>query len=185
MHKKDSEKQTRVNIVSAKRHIGILRFILAALLTITILKTTPQPTPTVDIGVGVPVAAYKAVKPLEPIEPITFTTEQHLAKIAPPTPARQAVKPAAVSAKAPVVNTAPSNCGDNSYAHFIYMKESGCRTTAVNSIGCRGIGQACPGDKLPCGADYACQNAWFTNYAIQRYGSWAAAYNFWIKNNWW
>lgn len=77
------------------------------------------------------------------------------------------------------------NCGDNAYANFIYMKESTCNTKAVNSIGCRGIGQACPGSKLPCGDDYECQNKWFTNYAIQRYGSWEQAYYFWLNNHWW
>lgn len=76
-------------------------------------------------------------------------------------------------------------CGDNEYARYIYMKESGCRTDALNSIGCRGIGQACPGHKLPCGADYACQNAWFTNYAQTRYNGWKGAYDFWIINHWW
>ncbi len=88
---------------------------------------------------------------------------------------------------APVYH-APSvvgNCGDNQYANFIYMHESGCNLNSVNSIGCRGIGQACPGSKLPCGADYACQNAWFTNYAIRTYGSWQGAYNAWISKNWW
>ena len=55
---------------------------------------------------------------------------------------------------------------------FIYNKESGNRTDAVNSTGCRGLGQACPGSKLPCtNYDYACQDAWFTNYMIQMYGS--------------
>jgi hypothetical protein len=83
----------------------------------------------------------------------------------------------------PVVVT--SGCGDNSYAHFIYMHESGCSTTSVNAGGCRGIGQACPGSKLPCGADYACQNAYFTRYALSTYGSWANAYNFWLGHNWW
>lgn len=73
----------------------------------------------------------------------------------------------------------------NKYKDFIYMKESTCNPAAVNSIGCRGIGQACPGTKLPCGADFACQDAWFTQYAMQRYGSWEAAYSFWIANNWW
>lgn len=73
----------------------------------------------------------------------------------------------------------------NYYKDFIYQKESGNNPNAVNSIGCRGIGQACPGTKLPCGADYACQDAWFTNYAMQRYGSWEAAYNFWVANRWW
>ncbi len=79
------------------------------------------------------------------------------------------------------VHAAPAN----GYKAFIYQKESGNRTTAVNSIGCRGLGQACPGSKLPCGDDYACQDAWFTNYAMTRYGSWEAAYNFWVANHWW
>lgn len=68
---------------------------------------------------------------------------------------------------------------------FIYQHESGNNPNAVNSIGCRGLGQACPGSKLPCGADYACQDAWFTNYAMTRYGSWEAAYQFWIAHRWW
>jgi len=78
-----------------------------------------------------------------------------------------------------------SAASGNFYKDFIYHHESGNRTTAVNSIGCRGIGQACPGTKLPCGDDYACQDAWFTNYAMQRYGSWENAYNFWVANRWW
>jgi hypothetical protein len=90
----------------------------------------------------------------------------------------------AAAAPTPVA-AAVAGCGDNTYANYIYMHESGCRPAAVNSIGCRGIGQACPGGKLPCGADYACQNAYFSNYAIQRYGSWANAYNFWLGHKWW
>lgn len=78
-----------------------------------------------------------------------------------------------------------SGCGDNQYAHFIYMHESGCNLNAVNAGGCRGIGQACPGSKLPCGADYACQNAFFTAYANSAYGGWAGAYNFWLAHRWW
>lgn len=90
-------------------------------------------------------------------------------------------------APAPVipVSTVVANCGDNQYAAYIYNYESGCNTSSVNSIGCRGIGQACPGDKLPCGADYACQNAYFTAYAISRYGSWEAAYNQEKTFGWW
>lgn len=78
-----------------------------------------------------------------------------------------------------------TGCGDNVYATYIYMHESHCSTTAVNSIGCRGLGQSCPGDKLPCGDDYDCQNEWFSNYAISRYGSWENAYYFWLANSWW
>lgn len=85
------------------------------------------------------------------------------------------------------------NCGDNPYASYIYMHESGCRTHNPNGSGCDGIGQACPASKLlnPCGFDYACQNAWFNNYA-KKYcylgtgnGCWEGSYNFWVAHRWW
>lgn len=90
----------------------------------------------------------------------------------------------------PVAAAAPSTyvagCGDNSYANYIYTHESGCRTTAVNSGGCYGIGQDCNGIvRSQCGADYACQNSYFTDYANRRYGGWAGAYSFWLNNHWW
>lgn len=81
------------------------------------------------------------------------------------------------------VYAAEANCG--SPKACIYMHESGNNPLAVNSIGCRGIGQACPGTKLPCGGDYACQDAWFTNYAITRYGSWENAWAKWQIQRWW
>jgi len=68
----------------------------------------------------------------------------------------------------------------NSAKAFIYCHESGNRPNAVNAGGCRGLGQACPGSKLPCGSlDYACQDAWFTDYMKKRYGTWEAAKNHW------
>lgn len=76
-----------------------------------------------------------------------------------------------------------ATCGDAKSC--IYSHESGNNPSAVNSIGCRGIGQACPGSKLPCDADYACQDAYFTNYAMTRYGSWENAWAFWQANKWW
>lgn len=84
--------------------------------------------------------------------------------------------------------SAISGCGDNEYANFIYMKESECRLDARNASGCLGIGQACPGSKLLAvcpSLDYACQNAFFTNYAVSRYGSWQGAYNAWNSKGWW
>ena len=99
---------------------------------------------------------------------------------------QQAEKQKLATAAQSVSGTTKVNAASgNFYKDFIYHHESGNRTTAVNSIGCRGIGQACPGTKLPCGDDYACQDAWFTNYAMQRYGSWENAYNFWVANRWW
>lgn len=74
----------------------------------------------------------------------------------------------------------------NQYKDYIYFRESGCRTDAVNPIGCKGIGQACPASKIAhCGNDFACQDEWFSNYAQTRYNGWEQAYNFWVKNQWW
>jgi LysM repeat protein len=100
--------------------------------------------------------------------------------------AGQAQPMATVAPSVPVVQSAPvSGCGDNSYANYIYSHESGCRTTAMSSNGCYGIGQACPASKIAyCGADYACQNAYFTAYA-GKYGGWAGAYSFWVSHGWW
>lgn len=82
--------------------------------------------------------------------------------------------------------SASSNCGTDPYMAYIYQHESGCRTTALNSIGCYGIGQSCPASKIAhCGADWTCQNAWFTNYANVRYGSTYGAYQFWLQHSWW
>jgi hypothetical protein len=71
---------------------------------------------------------------------------------------------------------------------FIYNHESGNDPTRYNSEGCLGLGQACPASKLlaVCPTmDYACEDAWFTNYAVSRYGSWQGAYNFWVAHRWW
>lgn len=118
---------------------------------------TPAPTPVPTV---VPVV-QPVVEPVQPVQPI------------------------------PV---APTSCGDNQYAAYIYGMESGgkvpgnCNPTAQNAGGCLGIGQACPGAKLTAvcpNLDYACENAFFTAYALNRYGSWAGAYEFWVAHNWW
>ena len=69
----------------------------------------------------------------------------------------------------------------NQYKDYIYFRESGCRTDAVNPIGCKGIGQACPASKIAhCGNDFACQDEWFSNYAQTRYNGWEQAYNLFV-----
>jgi len=70
---------------------------------------------------------------------------------------------------------------------FIYMKESSNNQYAINtSSGACGLGQALPCSKMVCDlSDYQCQDNWFTNYAMQRYGSWVNAKIFWDCNNWW
>lgn len=79
-----------------------------------------------------------------------------------------------------------TNCGDNQYKQYIYQHESGCNTAATNPSGCFGIGQDCNGVLLSqCGTDFACQDAYFTNYAVSRYGGWQQAYNVWVSQGWW
>ncbi|WP_231745472.1 hypothetical protein [Arthrobacter sp. EpRS71] len=70
---------------------------------------------------------------------------------------------------------------------FIYFKESTNRTDAINSeSGACGLGQALPCSKLPCSLqDYECQDEWFTDYAVRRYGSFVNAKAFWLANSWW
>lgn len=104
--------------------------------------------------------------------------------------AAQAASRAVQQAAAPVVSAPAPVTGDcwgtNQYAAYIYQHESGCRTDAVNGGGCAGLGQACPGSKMPCSlSDAPCQLGYFESYALGRYGSWEAAYNFWINNHWW
>lgn len=84
--------------------------------------------------------------------------------------------------------SAPYNgCGTNFYQNWIYEEESGCDPTKVNSMGCIGIGQDCNGVLVTlCPTlTYSCENQYFTNYMISRYGSWQNAYNFHIANGWW
>lgn len=79
---------------------------------------------------------------------------------------------------------------------FIYQKESGnepCKYnngTPTGGVDCNykgdracGIGQSLPCSKLrnACSlSDYACQDAWFTNYMLGKYGSWQKAKEFWL-----
>lgn len=97
-----------------------------------------------------------------------------------------------VQTPAPVQNTPTvaqnTPVDSNSAKMFIYNKESGNNPLARNASGCLGLGQACPGSKLLAvcpSLDYACQDAFFTNYAISRYGSWEAALAFWQAHRWW
>lgn len=96
-------------------------------------------------------------------------------------------KPKPVYTPPPQASGAVEGCGDDYYANWIYMHESGCRLDARNSQGCLGIGQACPGSKLTnvCpDLNYACQNSFFTGYVNARYGGWQGAYNFWQSAGW-
>lgn len=74
----------------------------------------------------------------------------------------------------------------NSAKAFIYARESGNNPNATNPNGCYGLGQDCNGVvRIQCGADYVCQDAYFTAYAMRRYGSWENALAFWQNHHWW
>lgn len=79
---------------------------------------------------------------------------------------------------------APSDWG---YVDYIISHESGWRPDARNSIGCLGLAQACPGQKIlnVCPTlDPVCQLQWASSYA-NRYGGWAGSYSEWVSKRWW
>ena len=74
----------------------------------------------------------------------------------------------------------------NAAKAYIYSRESGNNPNATNPSGCYGLGQDCNGVlRTQCGADYACQDAFFDAYAARRYGGWEGAYAFWLSHHWW
>lgn len=94
-----------------------------------------------------------------------------------------------VEAKPKVIIVGPvAVSSDTEYKLYIYNHESGNNPTRRNGSGCIGIGQACPGSKLlqACpNLDYACEDRYFTNYAMSRYGSWRNAYLHWLTYRSW
>ncbi|WP_460774115.1 aggregation-promoting factor C-terminal-like domain-containing protein [Microbacterium sp. GXF7504] len=77
--------------------------------------------------------------------------------------------------------------GDWGYVDYIVSKESGWNPNATNrSSGACGLVQALPCSKVPGnGYDPVDNLRWGNGYAVGRYGSWAGAYAFWVKNHWW
>lgn len=81
---------------------------------------------------------------------------------------------------------------DWGYVDYIISHESSWNPTRYNTAGsgAYGLGQALPASKMAAyGADYmtnpTTQLIWANAYAIGRYGSWSAAYNFWVANHYW
>lgn len=77
--------------------------------------------------------------------------------------------------------------GDWGYVDYIVSRESGWNPNATNkSSGACGLVQALPCSKVPGNGYNPVDNLrWGNGYAVGRYGSWAAAYNFWTRNHWW
>ena len=64
-----------------------------------------------------------------------------------------------------------------------YPGQSDCNATPTTACG---IPQALPCSKLgPNWSDPIHGLTWAHNYALERYGSWANAYAFWLSNSWW
>lgn len=79
---------------------------------------------------------------------------------------------------------------DYNYVDYIVGKESNWNPYAQNASGAYGLCQALPASKMSsAGSDWATnpvtQLKWCNGYAVGRYGSWSAAYNFWISRHWW
>lgn len=74
---------------------------------------------------------------------------------------------------------------DFGYVEYLIQRESGWNPSAVNrSSGACGLVQALPCAKLgPNWDDPITALAWGNKY-VGRYGGWAGAYDFWVKNHW-
>ena len=83
--------------------------------------------------------------------------------------------------------------GDYGYVDYIVSHEGGwggATKSNYGGSGAYGICQALPGSKMAsAGADWATnpvtQLKWCNGYAVGRFGSWAAAYNYWIAHSYW
>lgn len=79
---------------------------------------------------------------------------------------------------------------DFTYADYVIEHESRWNPAAVNSSGCTGLGQACPGSKLAAACpnwrtDPVCQMRYFDGYAKGRYSGWYGAYQHKVAKGWW
>lgn len=133
------------------------------------------------MGAGDNIVTYKPKPPFE--KPLKDPVPE------PQTALETAPEPVAVTYTAPAY-TAPvvgvTGCGSDPNMAYIYQRESGCRTDAVGPNGPCGLGQALPCSKMGCSlSDWACQNNFFTAYALSVYGSTYNAMLFWQSHSWW
>jgi uncharacterized protein YabE (DUF348 family) len=82
------------------------------------------------------------------------------------------------------------SASDYMYVDYIIEHESRWNSAAVNYLGCKGLGQACPGSKLVAACpnwegDPICQLRFFDKYAQGRYGGWSGAYAHKRSYGWW
>lgn len=136
--------------------------------------TLNSKTAVADLNNQASQAPKKVAKQVEPAPVVQEATPE-------PTP-----EPVAQPQPTPVVTEYHS---DDYYMEQIFAHESSNNPYARNSIGCLGLGQACPGEKLlsvcPDLGDVTCQYQFFYNYAVSRYGSPANAWAVWQQQHWW
>jgi uncharacterized protein YabE (DUF348 family) len=93
--------------------------------------------------------------------------------------------------KTAAMNAAGIAPSDHVYVNYIVSRESRWNVFATNSSsGAYGLCQALPGSKMAsAGSDWqtnaVTQLKWCNSYAIGRYGTWGAAYDFWVARHWW
>jgi uncharacterized protein YabE (DUF348 family) len=93
--------------------------------------------------------------------------------------------------KTAAMNAAGIAPSDHAYVNYIVTRESRWNVYATNtSSGAYGLCQALPGSKMAtAGSDWqtnpVTQLKWCNGYALGRYGSWSAAYDFWVSHGWW
>ncbi|MDB5184934.1 MAG: Conserved hypothetical secreted protein with domain [Candidatus Saccharibacteria bacterium] len=137
----------------------------------------PLPSPT-DIPQMVPTPVAPPVEAPH-VAPTTHPPRPH--------PPEVAAHPADIMSAAGI---APA---DFAFVDYIISHEGGWEGVAKHNkggSGAYGICQALPGEKMAsAGADWqtnpVTQLTWCNQYALGRYGSWAAAHAFWIRHNWW
>lgn len=149
-----------------------MKRLISALLSVAILLAVPIRTPInnqVEVSESKTVSATSRELPVQAEKPKTTATPVT-------TPVQsEKTQPTQIAAVAIPPTT------EQEAKAFIYLKESGNRPHAKNSIGCYGLGQDCNGIvERKCGADYSCQDHFFTDYMLRRYGTWQAAKSFWL-----
>lgn len=150
----------------------ITGLILAVLLPLTL--QTRKPAHAVQINNPIQVAKPQQVK--------TTAVQTPTVQAPSPQPVPVPVQPQPVVA--PIVYHS-----EDFYKNYIFSHESSGRLDAVNSIGCKGLGQDCNGRlEIDCPnwrTDLNCQLAFWDRYAQARYKTWQNAYNFWVNHHWW
>jgi len=136
-----------------------------------------------DHMVIVPTEA-KTVKPKKQVQAKPVQSEA--VKVEAPKP-----KPVAPSSNEQLLAAADIPRSEWPAVDFIFTHESTWRPTAVNNIGCIGLGQSCPGgsglasDCPNWQTDVICQIKHFDKYAKSVYGSWWGAHSAWQSKGWW